>query len=73
MAFSKMPTMPKGKTPMGKMAQKGKAMTSKPAPKQTYKERLAKPEPDNFMKKPPKVGAPAVNKARAKRLRGVAL
>lgn len=58
---------------MGKMAAKGKAKVSKPMPKQTYKERLAKPEPDNFMKRPPKVGAPAVNKARMKRLKGAAL
>ncbi len=62
------------KSPMGKPVMKGKGVAkSKPMPKQTYKERLAKPEPDNYMKLPPKVGAPAVNKARAKRLKGVAL
>lgn len=68
MAFSKMPMMPKGGG--GKSM---KAKTVKPAPKAVYKERLAKPEPDNFPARPPKVGAPAVNKARMKRLKGVAL
>lgn len=61
MAFSKMPMM------------KPKAKTVKPAPKAVYKERLAKPEPDNYPKRPPKVGAPAVNKARMKRLKGAAI
>lgn len=62
------------KTPMGALMAKGNGVAkSKPMPKQTYKERLAKPEPDNFPKRPPKVGAPAVNKARMKRLKGAAL
>ncbi len=62
------------KSPMGKPVAKGKGVAkSKPAPKQTYKLRLAKPEPDNYPAKPPKVGAPAVNKARSKRLKGVAI
>jgi hypothetical protein len=67
MAFSKMPFPPKGGG--GKM----KAKTATPAPKAVYKQRVAKPEPDMYPKKPPKVGAPAVNKARMKRLKGVAL
>lgn len=62
------------KTPMGALTMKGKGVAkSKPMPKAVYKERLAKPEPDNFPKRPPKVGAPAVNKARMKRLKGAAL
>jgi hypothetical protein len=59
MAFSKMPAMPKGK-----------AKTAKPAPKAVYKERLAKPEPDNYPASPPKAKG---NKARMKRLKGAAL
>lgn len=74
-----MAKMPMGKSPMGKPTPKGEGKVSKPTPKDTYRLRLAKPEPDNLPIKPfPKATyaehlRPRGSKARMKRLKGAAL